>query len=253
MTQGYTEEYYYWEVVQLLRKTILVLLLTFLAPISAGVQSLTAILVLIFSLVLHIKTQPFYDDKLNTLESMSLFVMVFIIYFGLYYQAGKKDPFVQGDGTMWCIFFLILLISLFFMTLFFVRMRMEILKATVSKYPCFFKMFACGRIKDRKGFMKEHNIGVLLPDEVMLNRGQDSEKKMVSPDGDVTIGVTDPKDIKVQLEKSEVDDVSDYSGDVSNRTPRSQRNRPEASLLDMFVGLGGNDAAQRDRTSTIWG
>ena len=97
--------------------------------------------------------------------------MIFIIYFGLYYQAGKKDPFVQGDGTMWCIFFVILLISVFFMTLFIVRMRMEILKATVAKYPCFFKMFACGRIKDRKGFMAEHKIGVLLPDEVMLNRG----------------------------------------------------------------------------------
>ena len=101
---------------------------------------------------------------------MSLFVMIFIIYFGLYYQAGKKDPFVQGDGTMWCIFFVILLISIFFMSLFIVRMRMEILKATVAKYPCFFKIFSCGRIKDRKYFMQEHKIGVLLADEVMLNR-----------------------------------------------------------------------------------
>ena len=97
----------------------------------------------------------------------------------------------------WCIFFLILLISVFFMALFVVRMRMEILKATVSKYPCFFKMFSCGRIKDRKVFMKEHQIGVLLPDEVMLNKYTDSEKKMVNTDGDATFGVTDPKDIKL--------------------------------------------------------
>ena len=153
MTQGYTDEFYYWEVVLLLRKTILVLMLTFLAPISAGVQSLTAILLLIFSLVLQVKKQPFYDEKLNTLESTSLFVMIFIIYFGLYYQAGKKDPFVQGDGTMWCIFFLILVVSIFFMTLFIVRMRMEILKSTVSKFPCCFKMFSCGQFKDKKRFM----------------------------------------------------------------------------------------------------
>ena len=52
LTQGYTDEYYYWEIVLLLRKTILVLLMTFLAPVSAGVQSLTAILLLIFALVL---------------------------------------------------------------------------------------------------------------------------------------------------------------------------------------------------------
>ena len=51
LTQGYEEEYYYWEIVLLLRKTVLVLMLTFLAPISAGVQSLSAILLLIFSLI----------------------------------------------------------------------------------------------------------------------------------------------------------------------------------------------------------
>ena len=37
LTQGYEDEYYYWEVVLLMRKTCLVLVLTFLAPISAGV------------------------------------------------------------------------------------------------------------------------------------------------------------------------------------------------------------------------
>ena len=37
LTQGYQDEFYYWEIVLLLRKTILVLLLTFLAPISPGV------------------------------------------------------------------------------------------------------------------------------------------------------------------------------------------------------------------------
>ena len=59
---------------------------------------------------------------------------------------------------------------------------------------------------------------------------------MVGPDD----GVTDPKDIKLQVDKSAADDdVSNYSGDVSNRTPRSQRNQPEESLLEMFVNLGG--------------
>ena len=37
LTQGYVEEYYYWEVVLLLRKTSLVIFLTFLGPVSAGV------------------------------------------------------------------------------------------------------------------------------------------------------------------------------------------------------------------------
>lgn len=61
LTQGYEDEHYYWEVVLLLRKTMLVLMITFLGPISAGVQALSAILFLIFSLVLQVKKTPFYD------------------------------------------------------------------------------------------------------------------------------------------------------------------------------------------------
>ena len=51
LTQGFEAKFYYWEIVLLLRKTLLVLLLTFLAPISPGVQSLSAILLLIGFLV----------------------------------------------------------------------------------------------------------------------------------------------------------------------------------------------------------
>ena len=52
LTQGYVDNYYYWEIVLLLRKTILVLLMVFLAPLSAGVQSLSAILLLIVANVI---------------------------------------------------------------------------------------------------------------------------------------------------------------------------------------------------------
>ena len=47
LTSGYKDDYYYWEVVLLMRKTLIVLMLTFLAPVSSGVQSLTAILVFV--------------------------------------------------------------------------------------------------------------------------------------------------------------------------------------------------------------
>ena len=132
LTQGYEDRYYYWEVVLLLRKTILVLLLTFLAPVSSGVQSLSAILLLIFSLVYQILKKPFYDDRLNHLEATSLGVQIMIIYFGLYYQAGKNDEFVSGDFVMWLIFGLIIIVSIQFIAVFAVRMRVEMLKATVK-------------------------------------------------------------------------------------------------------------------------
>lgn len=55
LTQGYKEEFPHWEIVLLLRKTILVLMMTFFAPISSGVQSLSAILLLIAALILHMR------------------------------------------------------------------------------------------------------------------------------------------------------------------------------------------------------
>ena len=46
LTAGYSDEYYYWEIVLLLRKSAIVIMIVFLSPVSAGVQSLTSIVVL---------------------------------------------------------------------------------------------------------------------------------------------------------------------------------------------------------------
>ena len=85
LTSGYHDEYYYWEIVLLMRKTLIVLMLTFLAPVSSGVQSLTAILVFVLFFMVQIKLKPYYDDSLNNMENISLFVLIMTIYCGLYY------------------------------------------------------------------------------------------------------------------------------------------------------------------------
>ena len=115
---------------------------------------------MIFCLILQIKKSPFYDERLNTLEQTSLYVQITIIYFGLYYQAGRKDPFVVSKGTMWCILFLIIIASVNFIGLFMFRMRVELMKATVQRSNCLFKLFSCGRIKDKEAFIQEHKIGL---------------------------------------------------------------------------------------------
>ena len=46
LTAGYDDDYYMWEIVLLMRKTVLVLLIVFLSSVSSGVQSLSAILIL---------------------------------------------------------------------------------------------------------------------------------------------------------------------------------------------------------------
>ena len=85
LTAGYVDDLYYWEIILLMRKTMIVLLLTFLAPVSSGVQSLTAIMIFVIFFMIQIKLKPFYDESLNNMESISLFVLIMTIYCGLYY------------------------------------------------------------------------------------------------------------------------------------------------------------------------
>ena len=46
LTAGYDDKYFYWEIVLLMRKTVIVLMIVFLSSISSGVQSLSSILIL---------------------------------------------------------------------------------------------------------------------------------------------------------------------------------------------------------------
>ena len=143
----------------LLRKTVLVLLMTFLAPLSAGVQSLSTILLLIAFLVIHTNKQPFYDQKLNNLETTSLIAQICIIYLGLFYQAGKNDSFLMNDSMVCSIMILLIIASVQFIALFVFRMRLEMLKATVSNHSLCFRLLSCGRVKDRQAFIEEHKVG----------------------------------------------------------------------------------------------
>ena len=206
LTQGYEDKYYYWEIVLLLRKTVLVLMLTFLAPISAGIQSLSAILLLIFSLIFHMNKQPFYDYRLNYLETTSLFVQIAIIYFGLYYQAGKNDQFVNSDGMMYTFFLIIVICSAQFIALFFFRMRLEMLKATVEKHSLCFRILSCGRIKDKEAFKKDHRVNQLENDEILQSQ---IERNRVLPKSSKRTPrsdeIVDPKHVKVKVSQRDQD------------------------------------------------
>ena len=115
LSSGYQKQYYFWEVFLILRKTVIVLLITFLAPISSGVQSLSTIIVLVSFSIVHLRIQPFYDKKLNNLEAYSLAVLIITIYFGLFYQASKESVFVKSDGVKWVVFSAVLISSASFL------------------------------------------------------------------------------------------------------------------------------------------
>ena len=134
LTSGYRTEFYFWEILIILRKTVLVLLITFLAPISKGVQSLSTIIVLSTFLIVHLRVSPFYDSKLNNLETYSLLALILVVYFGLYYQAGKDSAaLLQSDIVKWTVFTMVFIASFAFLTHFVVQMHAEALRIAAKK------------------------------------------------------------------------------------------------------------------------
>lgn len=127
LTSGYQEKFYFWEVLLILRKTLIVLMITLLAPLSKGMQSLTTISVLLAFLTVHIKIAPFNDQRLNDLESYSLIVLIITIYFGLYYQSSKgTESLFESDITKWLVFFGVFVTSSTFLAHFIYKMHAEI-------------------------------------------------------------------------------------------------------------------------------
>lgn len=70
---------------------------------------------------------------------------------------------------MYTFFFLVAIVSAQFIGLFCVRMRMEVLKATVNHHKCCFRLFNCRQIKNEETFKKEHKVGnIVFEDEVKI-------------------------------------------------------------------------------------
>ena len=56
-------------------------------------------------------------------------------------------------------------------------MRLELLKATALSKPFWFKVFSCGRIKDKTKFMTENGLISFCPNEIAISQLEETKKK----------------------------------------------------------------------------
>lgn len=82
--QGYSEQYYYWEFLVLIRKMALVASSVFLVRYLPH-MCVTLSVIIGISIVLQLKYSPFKDKVLNKLELNSLFCLAIIAYGSLYH------------------------------------------------------------------------------------------------------------------------------------------------------------------------
>jgi hypothetical protein len=107
---GYKMSHFYWEFVILYRKLLIAFISVYLANISVSIQALTLMLVILGALVLHVKHQPFTDQKLNELEFRSILTSAVTIYCGLFYLTEDLD-----EVTKLILFLLIIAMNAYFL------------------------------------------------------------------------------------------------------------------------------------------
>ncbi|KAG2438727.1 hypothetical protein HXX76_005272 [Chlamydomonas incerta] len=88
MYEDYSERAYFWDSMIMLRKLAVIIVITFLEPISPQLQILTALGVIIIALVAQMLVHPYKNARMNYMERLSLWATMAMLYCALYFSSG---------------------------------------------------------------------------------------------------------------------------------------------------------------------
>ena len=125
---GYKINRFYWEIVILYRKILIVMLTVFLSTVSPETQVLCCMVVIIGSLITQFKLRPYYTDTLNKMELYSLMVCIITMYAGMFYITGRNYTYMNSDGIKWFFLACICMPNLVFFCFWIYNMAIELLK-----------------------------------------------------------------------------------------------------------------------------
>ena len=106
---GYSKREYYWEIVILYRKIVILCSSVILGNISTQVQALTVMIVLLMCIYLQSKYTPFTQISLNQCELRAILVGAITIYSGLFYLTNDLD-----EGSKVFFFVVIVVVNIYF-------------------------------------------------------------------------------------------------------------------------------------------
>ncbi|CDW73142.1 UNKNOWN [Stylonychia lemnae] len=156
---GYKIKTFYWEIVILYRKILIVMITVFLSSISPETQVLVGLIVILISILLQVKFRPYYTSTLNTMESYSLLVSAVTLYSGMFYITGKYYKYMENDGVKWFFLICIALPNAIFLGYWTYNMGIEFLKLILQQNrPKLFRLLTCARVditRFKRKYMKE--------------------------------------------------------------------------------------------------
>ena len=127
------EERYYWEVVLISRKVLIIASAVFLSTVSPESQVLVNLLILAVSLMVHSQLQPYYTRTLNSMETYSLIVAIITMYAGMFYVTGRWYDYMNKYGLKWFFFFTIVIPNILFLAYWLYYMGIELIKVLIDK------------------------------------------------------------------------------------------------------------------------
>jgi len=94
--KGYTQKYYYWELVIIARKSMLAVI-SIVFVVDSQSQIMLGLLVLFFSAICHARCMPFIHPHMNTLEFLSIFVSATTFFASIFtLEDGASESLVHS-------------------------------------------------------------------------------------------------------------------------------------------------------------
>jgi hypothetical protein len=107
---GYQKSTYYWEIVILYRKTLVITASIVFGGISIELQTLSVLIILLLASYMQSDLKPFLGDSMNKMEFRSILVSIVTIYCGLYYLSSD----VSWTGRIFLFVILVIVNTIFF-------------------------------------------------------------------------------------------------------------------------------------------
>ncbi|CDW87963.1 UNKNOWN [Stylonychia lemnae] len=95
--RGYKQEFYFWEIVIMYRKIAIIFVSVFIGSVGIMAQALLMFTLIIWSLMINTKFQPFSTRQLNDLESLSLATSLVTIYCGIFFILNQPQSWIDSD------------------------------------------------------------------------------------------------------------------------------------------------------------
>lgn len=183
--RGYEKEFVFWDSIIMLRKAALAAIIVFAYNLGGNLQAVLTSVVLLLSLFLQTKFDPFKRDlgRLNELECASLFINSLTFLFGII----LNDPFMNSDTVKIIItafvfltnvsLFVLLVLNLFFV--FIEKIKFNLLAEGVGSES----MNSCGVIKMLFAFQAQRAMELMRT----ANQNQENDESPSGGEGEIKV------------------------------------------------------------------